>query len=129
MFRKMIALGLAAGLWTSAPTTAKAEQFETITNSAEFLGLVNGKILTVKSPFYLRNSIRLTVRPNGGIQGRALSYELTGKWSWQDGFFCREMDWEGTNIPFNCQQVQFNGSRVRFTSDRGAGDKAEFALD
>ena len=73
MFRKMIALGLAAGLWTSAPTTAKAEQFETITNSAEFLGLVNGKILTVKSPFYLRNSIRLTVRPNGGIQGRAQS--------------------------------------------------------
>ena len=129
MLRKTLGLALAAALWTSAPQPAQAQQFQTISNQSEFLGLVNGKILTVKSPFYLRNSIRLTVRRNGDIQGKALRFDLTGSWSWQGGYFCRQMDWEGTEIPFNCQQVQYDGDRVRFVSDRGAGDKADFALD
>lgn len=129
MLRFLCALAVAAFVWSAAPTAAKAQQYQIITDQSQFLGLVGGKILTVKAPFYLRNTIRLVVRRDGDIQGKALGYDLTGSWRWQDGFFCRQMDWEGTEIPYNCQQVQYNGDRVRFVSDRGTGDRADFALD
>ncbi len=129
MLRIILPLVISAFLWISAPHQAQAEQFQIISKQSEFLSLVNGKILTVKTPFFLRNAIRLTVRRNGEIQGSALRYGLTGNWSWQGGYFCREMDWSGTPIPYNCQQVEYNGDRVRFVSDRGTGANVIFSID
>ncbi len=120
----MIVLLLAFG-----PVAAQAEDYLIIDDRAQFERLVQGKILTVKTPFYVRNSIRLVVRPSGTIQGRALRSDVTGSWNWDQGFFCREIDWDGTEIPYNCQQVLFNGTRLRFVSDRGTGAKADFSLD
>ena len=61
--------------------------------------------------------------------GDALGWQITGSWWWNDGYFCREMDWEGYAIPYNCQLVETNDGRiVRFTVDRGTGDSAQFRL-
>lgn len=72
--------------------------------------------------------IRLDVRADGTIKGSAMGWDVTGTWNWQDGYFCREMDWSGTPVPFNCQLVEQNGDELRFTVDKGAGDSARFAL-
>ena len=72
--------------------------------------------------------VTLRVTPDGIIKGSAAGWDVTGTWSWQDGYFCREMDWSGTPVPYNCQLVEVNGDQVRFTVDRGAGDDATFNL-
>ncbi len=42
--------------------------------------------------------------------------------------FCRDLFWGARDLGYNCQQVDVNGSRIRFTSDRGRGDSAVFRL-
>lgn len=94
---------------------AKVERVE------QFVSLVNGK--TLKRPF-----VRLRVTPDGGISGTGAAWEVTGNWKWQDGYFCRDLYWGGDDLGYNCQEVKVSDGRIRFTSDKGAGDSAEFRL-
>lgn len=105
------------------PKTAEAQQFRTVSDRAEFLQLIAGKTLNIR----LYN-LSLNVRPDGAITGGAMGWDVTGSWSWQDGFFCRQMDWGGDAIPYNCQLVEVSGNKMRFTTDRGAGDSAVFGV-
>ncbi len=103
------------------PATAHA--FEAVKDKDAFLALLEGK--------ELRNGlmgITLTVAADGTINGNAVRWPVTGTWAWQDGFFCREMDWSGYPIDYNCQLVEVRGDEVRFTVDQGAGDSATFTL-
>lgn len=109
----------ALALFAAAPAVA----FERVSEEQSFVSLVNGKVLRLGL-----FGITLNVQPDGMIQGRASGWDVTGTWSWQDGFFCREMDWSGYPIEYNCQLVEVDGDRVRFTVDRGAGDDAVFRL-
>lgn len=102
---------------------APALAFERVSDLSTFNALVAGKELRIG--LY---GLSLSVTPDGAIRGRAVGYDVTGSWSWQDGYFCRQMDWSGTEIPYNCQLVEVDGSRMRFTTDRGAGDDAVFNL-
>ncbi len=105
-------------------TSAQAETYAPVRDREEFISIVSGK--TLELPL-LR--IRLEVRPDGRIEGSALGWEVTGSWNWQDGYFCRDMDWSGTPIPHNCQLVETKGGQqLRFTVDRGEGDSASFRL-
>lgn len=105
------------------PKAADAQQFRAVTDRAEFMQLLTGKTLNIR----LYN-LSLDVRPDGNIAGDALGWDVSGNWSWQDGFFCRELDWGGDPIPYNCQLVEVAGNQMRFTTDRGAGDSATFGL-
>lgn len=117
---RMLALAaLLAGL--AAPVATPAAAFERITDAGDFSRTVVGRDLT-------RFGIRLQVTPEGGIEGRGFGYPVTGEWRWENGFFCRDMDWGGTEIEYNCQAVLREGNRVRFISDRGQGDSADFRL-
>lgn len=112
-----LCLGL---LWT---LPAAANDFAQVRDQSDFLAIVEGR--------ELRHSlgIRLSVRTDGRILGSALGWQVTGSWKWQDGYFCREMDWSGYAIPFNCQMVEVReGREIRFTVDRGAGESASFRL-
>jgi len=65
----------------------------------------------------------------GGGSGQALSAPVTGTWDWRDGYFCRELDWSGDDIPFNCRLVEArDDSEPRFAVDRGAGRSATFSI-
>lgn len=109
-------------LTIAAPVSA--ESFQPVKEKTRFLDLIKDRELRIG----LYN-LSLNVLPDGRIDGSALGWKITGSWSWKDGYFCREMDWSGMEIDFNCQLVEAEGSeRMRFTVDQGKGDSATFKL-
>ncbi len=116
MVRKFFAAVTAALLATSAQA-----EFQKVDNQAQFTQLVSGKTLT-------RPMIKLEVSPQGAISGTGLRWEVSGNWTWQNGFFCRDLFWGGSDLGYNCQEVRVNGDSIRFTSDRGTGRFADFRL-
>ncbi|MDR9481999.1 MAG: dihydrodipicolinate reductase [Salibaculum sp.] len=98
--------------------------FERVEDRDRFLDLVADKELRLGL-----FGVSLRVGAQGGIAGTAAGWDVTGTWAWRDGYFCREMDWSGTPIPYNCQLVeQRGGERIRFTVDQGNGRQATFRL-
>ena len=119
MFRAVFALAMVSAL------PADAAEFAAVREEAQFVSLIDGRDLRI-SMF----ALTLTLSADGNIAGSALGSPITGSWAWKDGFFCREMDWSGTPISYNCQLVEIRGDdRMRFTVDRGAGDSASFDLE
>lgn len=102
------------------PQMAMAD-LKRVEDKAEFVDLVEGKTL-------LRPMVRLTVKPDGKITGRGVAWDVTGSWKWNDGYFCRDLNWGGDDLGFNCQTVLADGSSMRFISDQGAGASADFRL-
>jgi hypothetical protein len=112
------ALALAfAGI--AAPAAA---DYEPIRDRSEFLGVVTQGDLT-------RMGIRVKVTPDGAIVGRAFGRDVSGSWTWEDGYFCRDLAWGDTTFGYNCQAVARDGRSVRFTSDKGAGQAASLRLE
>ena len=106
------------------PLPAWAEGFEPVKDKERFLDLVENRELRIG----LYN-LSLNVLPDGRIDGSAMGWDITGQWTWKDGYFCREMDWSGMEIDYNCQLVEADGSeKLRFTVDQGKGDSATFRL-
>jgi len=115
---------LIAALLALLPLPALANTFTVISDRATFLDLVQGKELRIA--LY---GLTLYVAPDGKITGSAMGWDITGTWDWQDGFFCREMNWSGRAVPLDCQLVETrNGDTVRFTAERGDGDREAFRL-
>jgi len=92
-----------------------------ITNRSDFESLVIDKKLE-------RFLISLSVTNDGKIKGSAAGREVIGDWDWIDGFFCRNLLWGKRELKYNCQEVTFDGRRLRFISDKGKGQSASFAL-
>jgi hypothetical protein len=108
----------------AAPAAAQASDFQPVRDKGDFLTLVQDRELRIG--IY---DLSLNVLPDGRIKGSALGWDITGTWKWQDGYFCREMDWSGMEIDYNCQLVEArDNERLRFTVDKGAGDSATFRL-
>ena len=101
--------------------TAVQADLAKVQDRTEFVDLVAGKTLTLPL-------VRLTVKPDGTISGKGARWDVSGNWTWQDGYFCREIFWGGDPLGYNCQEVRFEDGRMRFTSDRGAGASATFRV-
>ncbi len=114
MFR---AVAFALTLLVALPSTAHA--FERISDRDTFVNTVDGKDLRIGM-----YGLTLNVNADGTISGRAVGWDIDGTWAWEDGYFCRDMDWSGYGIEYNCQLVEVQGDRIRFTVDQGAGDDA-----
>lgn len=122
MFRAIVLASLMIALVAPA---ARADEFSPLRDRSAFLAMVKGRDLTL--PLW---RIRLNVRPDGAIDGTALGMPVTGTWAWQDGLFCRRMEWNGREIPHNCQLVEARGpAELRFTTDQGRGQSARFRLE
>ncbi|WP_299619796.1 dihydrodipicolinate reductase [uncultured Tateyamaria sp.] len=101
--------------------TAQAELIK-VDDQKEFVDVVAGKTLT-------RPLIKISVKPDGRIEGRGARWDIEGTWSWKDGYFCRDLFWGGDALGYNCQAVEATADgRIKFTSDRGKGDSAMFRL-
>lgn len=98
-----------------------AADFERVSERSAFLQLVEGKTLR-------RTLISLQVTADGQITGSGAGWDVTGAWTWEDGYFCRDLFWGGDDLGYNCQEVRADGNQVRFTSDRGEGEFADFRL-
>ena len=105
---------------TLAAHDAVAE-FAIVSQRDEFVKVIAGKQL--ERPF-----IKLSVSKAGTISGRALLAEVRGSWTWEQGYFCRDLFWGKKKLSYNCQQVSLSGDKIRFTSDEGNGDYADFNL-
>lgn len=116
--RRMLPAIAALSLVVATPAFA---EFSKVTSALEFKSLVSGKTLT-------RPLVTLEVGPNGSISGRGAAWDITGKWTWQGGYFCRSLFWGGDDLGYNCQEVTAAGGKIRFTSDQGSGDSADFRL-
>ena len=113
-----------ATILASVAAPALAGGYAPVKDAETFINLVDGKAL--RNFLY---GVRLNVLEEGTIEGSAIGWEIVGNWTWQDGYFCREMSWGGDPIPYNCQLVEARGDdRIRFTVDQGAGDSASFRL-
>lgn len=106
---------------TLAVATPAAAEFTKVASASAFTDLVNGKTLT-------RPLVKIKVSPNGSISGRGASWDLTGNWTWKNGYFCRSLNWGGDDLGYNCQEVKASAGKIRFTSDQGAGESADFSL-
>ena len=106
------------------PLSVAADEFEPVKEKDRFFDLVQNRELRIG----LYN-LSLNVLPDGRIDGSAMGWNITGQWAWKDGYFCREMDWSGMEIDYNCQLVEAQGAeKLRFTVDQGKGDSATFRL-
>ncbi|SFD72872.1 dihydrodipicolinate reductase [Roseivivax sediminis] len=88
----------------------------------EFLDLVQGRTLS-------RPLVSLQVGADGSITGSGAGWDVTGSWTWQDGYFCRDINWGGDDLGYNCQLVTVDDGRITFVEDRGAGRSAGFSID
>ena len=88
----------------------------------------NAFIAAIKDKTLKRPLIRLQVTEDGKITGRAAMLSVTGQWTWEHSYFCRDLFWGSRNLGYNCQQVSRSGKKIRFTSDKGEGDFADFTV-
>jgi hypothetical protein len=100
---------------------AIAGDYSRITDRAAFVNLVGGKSLTSLG-------VSLNVSPSGSISGRAFGSDVTGAWTWSNGYFCRTLKAGSKVFTRNCQVVQQNGDRIRFTADKGTGAAANLRI-
>ncbi len=118
----LTAIGFLSALILAAlASPVLADNGRRISDRTEFVSLVAGKALT-------HIGVNLRVSGTGAITGRAFGKQVTGSWDWQNGFFCRTLNWGDERSERNCQLVELEGARLRFTSDRGAGDYARLRL-
>ena len=71
---------LSAALLSLTALPALAESFSRISDKSDFLKTVEGKELRLGL-----FGIALKVEEDGEIRGRALGWDVTGTWEWQDG--------------------------------------------
>lgn len=116
MPRTVLALILAL-----APLPGFAADLTRITDKAAFVAAVQGRSLT-------SIAVRLNVKPDGQIEGSAFGFAVSGTWIWQSGYFCRTLDTATQDYPLNCQQVETDGTTIRFTADKGTGDAANLRI-
>lgn len=114
--RVLVILVTAASLATPA-----LADFQPIREEANFRALVEGTELT-------RFAVRLQVLPQGQIAGRGFGQAVGGMWEWRDGYFCRTLEWATGGDAYNCQLVLQDGDTLRFISDEGRGDQADFRV-
>jgi len=112
---------LSAFLFSVVASGAMA--FDKVETRAQLMDLIGDK--TIGIWLY---GLKLNVRDSGKITGRAVGGKITGDWTWEDGYFCRTMYWGDREIPYNCQLVEIDGNKIRFTVDKGAGDDATFRI-
>lgn len=111
----------AALLVAFAVAPASADAFQKVDEKDRFVQIVEDRELT-------RMGIGLDVTSDGKIIGRAFGRDVRGNWTWQDGYFCRDLYWGKRDLGYNCQEVKVNGATIRFTSDKGTGQFADLTL-
>ncbi len=116
--RLIFALGFLSSIFFSSAASAELKR---ITDRSEFVTIVEGRSLT-------RPLIKLFVTADGNITGSGATLPVSGSWTWKDGFFCRDMTWGKRELGYNCQEVRADSVTIRFTSDQGTGDFADFKL-
>ena len=112
---------LFASVLASVPLITAAQTNEWIKDEDRFINLIDGKKLK-------RFLIELSVQTDGTITGMGAGTDVTGNWSWQDNYFCRNLSWGNRDLGSDCQKVELKDQKLFFTSDKGRGVTAGFSI-
>ena len=119
--RFFLFLAISITFWGGISAPAVAGSLEQVTSRAEFESITTGRKLTALG-------VALYVSPDGKITGRAFGKDVTGQWTWRDGYFCRDMTFGSKVLAPNCQTVLSTEGRIRFVSDKGTGEVANLRI-
>ncbi len=66
---------------------------------------------------------------NGSMSGHLENGKtFAGAWKWHKGFVCRNARIGGSELGTDCQKIEFDGKRMRYTRNRGRGESSIMIL-
>ena len=116
--RRFLVTGLALLVLTAWQTVLHVPESsgeKTITTEKEFRTKVVGKKLITDRGYAL-------VQEDGSMAGKLGGRELTGEWTWEDGYYCRSVALGDRQLPDDCQMVTIEGDEVTFYRKKGYGN-------
>lgn len=99
-----------------------AAAWERITTAQQFLDRVAGRT------FVTETGNTFTSHPDGRVTGTWGGNEMTGRWEWHSGFWCRNVRVGGQESGTDCQTLELRGNQLRSTRDQGRGEAAVSTL-
>ena len=93
-----------------------------ITTEKEFRAKVVGKKLITE-----RGNV--TIQADGSLTGQLGGKEVSGEWTWDDGYYCRSVAFGNRQLRDDCQMVTIVGKEVTFYRKKGYGDGFVYYLE
>lgn len=75
------------------------------------------------------DGLRFVIHDDGRIVGDLDGLPLSGCWYWEDGFFCRTADLDGTPLELDCEIIECRGDQMRYIRERGNGEASIVEID
>lgn len=117
MLRSFIALFI-----VTLASAASAAPLKPITTKEEYVAQIANKKATADWGWVVVNS-------DGTLKGKAGSRTLTGKWYWQDKYWCRVLiEKDGSEGKEDCSMVFLNGKTLYTVTNKGKGSRRELLL-
>ena len=111
-----IIAALAATAVCFTATSTLAQDFQRIKSKSEYTAQVAGKRLVADFGW-----VKATA--DGGITGEINGQSARGNWTWNRGFWCRDITYGSTTLPRNCQAIFIKGDTLVSIRDKGQGDQ------
>ncbi|MCB1398412.1 MAG: hypothetical protein H6898_14620 [Rhodobacter sp.] len=118
--RASIVVAAAAGIIL---ITGSAQAWERLHTEAEYRARVVGHRTSVGDRGHV------TVHPDGTVTGVWGGQPVVGAWTWDGGYYCRNLRIGSTETGTNCQRIEVQGNQIRSTNDRGNGSSMVGQLD
>lgn len=99
--------------------------FERVNDAATFSASVADRRLE----FPDEPAVWFRLKSDGTMDGELRRGTVTGTWTFEDGFWCREFTAGGRASPPDCQVVEIAPNQARFTRDRGNGEAGVYVFE
>ena len=116
-WKTMLAAAALTGLAGSHAIHQASAADERITTEQEFRATAVGKKMVTKGGY-------VNFGEDGSLSGEFSGKKLTGKWSWEDGYFCRTVKLGGKDRGHDCQVVLATEDGVVLHRKKGQGKKS-----
>ncbi|MCY4549333.1 MAG: hypothetical protein OXC28_13290 [Defluviicoccus sp.] len=113
-WKNRLAAAALIGLSASLPIQQASAADGRITTEQEFRAKAAGKKLVSESGW-------VDVGKDGSLMGEFGGRELTGKWYWEDQYYCRSVQLGGRDLGHDCQVVRVTEDGMVFHRGKGEG--------
>lgn len=115
-------LGVIAGCLLM-PVSAVAADFKHIKTESEYLEAIAGKKMLAGSNGWFKATA------DGNMTGRYNGAKFVGAWVWKGKYFCRNGVFAGQDpLGTDCQKLEFDGTQLRVTRNKGKGNSVVYTL-
>lgn len=112
-------------LTVSACATTPAENvaYERITTKEQYIELVAGRAAKSKG-----SDFSSTALADGTLTSTGGSKKLSGTWTWEEGYFCREGTIGSEPLERDCQIIEIAGDSLKVNRNKGEGESVILKL-